>query len=40
MTFLISLPSVFNRTIGLKNLGILYNTLLGFEITIVVKVLK
>ena len=40
MTFSINLPSVFNRTIGLKDLGILYNTLLGFRIMIVVEVLK
>jgi len=40
MTFLISLLSVFNKTIGLKDLGISYNALLGFKITIVVEVLK
>ena len=40
MTFLISLPSMFNRTIGLKDLGVSYDALLGFGITIVVKVLK
>jgi len=40
MTFSINLPSVFNKTIGLKDLGILYNTLLGFGMIIVVEVLK
>jgi len=40
MTFSISLPSIFNRIINLNDLGILYNALLGFEITIVVEVLK
>ena len=40
MTFLISLPSMFNKMMGLKNLGISYDALLGFRMTIVVKVLK
>jgi len=40
MTFLISLPSMFSRTIGLKNLGKLYNNLFGLEIIIVVDFLK
>ena len=40
MTFSINLPSVFNSTIGLNNLGILYDTLLGFRMTIVIEVLK
>ena len=37
MKFLISLPSMFNKTIGLKDLSISYNALLGFGIMIVVK---
>ena len=40
MSFLINLPKVFRRTIGLKDLGELYNDLLGFGITIVVDFLK
>ena len=40
MTFSINLPSIFSRIIGLKDLGILYDALLGFGIMIVVKVLK
>ena len=40
MTFSISLPNVFSRTMGLKDLDILYNVLVGFGIMIVVEVLK
>ena len=40
MTFSISLLSMFNRMIGLKNLGVSCNTLLDFGMTIVVEVLK
>jgi len=40
MTFLISFPKVLRSTIGLKDLGKLYNTLLGFGITMVIEFLK
>ena len=40
MTFLINLLSVFNKTIGLKDLGISYDALLGFRMMIVIEVLK
>jgi len=40
MTFLISLPIVLKRTIGLNDLGESYNFLLGLGITIIVEVLK
>jgi len=38
MTFLISLPKVLRRTIGLNTLGESYDILLGFGITIVVEI--
>jgi len=40
ITFSISLPSMFKRTIGLNDLGVSYDTLLGFGITMVIDVLK
>jgi len=40
ITFSISFPSVLRSTIGLKDLGESYTTLLGFGITTVVKFLK
>jgi len=40
ITFLISLPIVLRKTIGLKNLGESYNDSLGLGITIVNKILK
>jgi len=40
MTFLISLPTVLRRMIGLNALGESYNILLGFGITMVVEILK
>ena len=40
MTFSISLPIVFRRTIDLKDFGESYNNLLDFEITIIVDFLK
>jgi len=40
ITFLISLPIVLRRTIGLKDLGESYDNLLGLGITIVIKILK
>ena len=40
MIFLISLPMVLSKTIGLKDLGELYNNLLGFGITTIIDVLK
>jgi len=40
MTFSISLPKVLSKIIGLKNLDRSYEDLLGFGITIVVKILK
>ena len=40
MTFLISFPNILRRTIGLKDLGELYDSLLGFGMTIVIEVLK
>ena len=40
MTFSISLFKVLSKMIGLKNLGISYEDLLGFEITIVVEILN
>ena len=40
MTFSISLPKVLRKMIGLKDLGISYEDLLGFGITIVVEILK
>ena len=40
MTFLISLPKVLSKTIGLKDLGVLYEDLLSFGITTIVDVLK
>jgi len=38
--FLINLPSMFKSTIGQKDLGELYNVLLGFGIIINVNILK
>ena len=40
MVFSISLPTVFNRTIGQKDLGKLYNSLLGFRMIIELAALK
>jgi len=40
MTFLISLPIVLSRTIGLNNLGELYDVLLGLGMTTVIDLLK
>jgi len=40
MTFSMSLPNVFNKMIGLKDLGELYNDLFGFGMTMVVDILK
>jgi len=40
ITFSINLLSMFKRTMGLNNLGILYIALLGFGMMIVVKNLK
>ena len=40
MTFLISLPNILRKTIGLKIFGKLYNTLFGFEIMIEIEILK
>jgi len=40
ITFLISLPTVLSKTIGLNDLGESYEDLLGFGITTVVDVLK
>ena len=40
MTFLMSLPTVLRRTIGLNNLGESYNFLFGLDITTVVDILK
>ena len=40
MTFSISLPSVLSKTIGLNDLGELYDCLLGLGITIVIDLLK
>jgi len=40
MTFSINLLKVLSRTIGLKDLNILYNALFGLGITMVVKILK
>ena len=40
ITFLISLPNVFSRAMGLKDLGELYDNLLGLEIIIIVDFLK
>jgi len=40
MTFLISSPSVFSRTMGLKDLGESYDNLFGLGIIIVVNFLK
>ena len=40
MTFLISLPKVLRRTIGLNAFRESYNILLDFDITIVVEILK
>ena len=40
MTFLISLPIVLKRTMGLNDLGESYNFLLGLGITIIVEILK
>ena len=40
ITFSISLPNVFSRTIGLEDLGESYNNLLGLGIIIVVDFLK
>ena len=35
-----SLPNVFNKTMGLKDVGESYNDLFNFKITMVVDVLK
>ena len=40
MTFSINLPIVLKKTRGLKDFRKLYNTLLGFGITIIVDFLK
>ena len=40
ITFLISLPTVLNRTIGLKDFGELYNFLFGLGMTTVIDLLK
>ena len=40
ITFLISLPTVLSRTIGLKNFGKSYDFLFGLEMTTVVDLLK
>ena len=40
INFSINFPNVFKSTIGLKNFSKLYNVLLGFGITIVIKFLK
>jgi len=40
MVFSISLPTVFNRTIGQKDLGELYDSLLGFGMMIELAALK
>jgi len=40
MTFLISLPIVLRRTMGLIDLGESYDFLLGLGITIIVEILK
>ena len=40
MTFSISLPKILSKMIGLKDLGMLYEDLLGFRITMVVEILK
>ena len=40
MTFLISFPRVFSKTIGLNDLGELYNVLLGLGMMTVVDLLK
>jgi len=40
MTFSISLPSIFNRTIGLNVLEVLYDALLSLEIMIDIDTLK
>ena len=40
MTFAISFPKVLRRTMGLKDFGKLYDSLLGLEIIIVNEVLK
>ena len=40
ITFLINLPIVLSRTMGLKDLGVLYDFLFGLGITTVVDLLK
>ena len=40
MTFLISFPNVLSKTMGLNDLGVLYEVLLGFGMTMVVDILK
>ena len=40
MTFLMSFPKVFKRTMGLNDLEVSYNVLLGFRIIMVIDVLK
>ena len=40
MTFSINLSKVLSKMISLKDLDVLYNALLGLEITMVVKILK
>jgi len=40
ITFPMSFPKVFRKTIGLNNLGELYNNLLGFGMTTVVDISK
>jgi len=40
MIFLMSLLGVLRKIIGLKALGVLYNSLLGFGMIIVIDVLK
>jgi len=40
MTFSMSLPKVFNKTMGLKDLGESYDSLFSFGMTTVVDILK
>jgi len=40
MTFSMSFPVVLRRTMYWKALGVLYNSLLGFDMTTIVAVLK
>jgi len=40
MTFLMSLPVVLSNTMGWKDLGVLYNSLLGLDMTTNIAVLN